>query len=114
MLVQQLSKDAKKAAMFRSRIENVDKWMDLRHLPKNLRQQISKYYAEVGMLGNGCPASKQYPCTSYGTETAMTCMLSFKCSQLHEGAATHISLCFITEESPRMEGYSCICCPLQR
>lgn len=33
--------------MFRNRMESVDKWMDQRHLPKKLRRQISKYYAEV-------------------------------------------------------------------
>ena len=45
--VQQLSKDARRAAMFRSRMEAVDKWMVDRGLPKKMRYQISKYYAEV-------------------------------------------------------------------
>lgn len=49
MLVQNLSKDARKATLYRQRMENVDKWMDQRHLPKKLRRQISKYYAEVGL-----------------------------------------------------------------
>ena len=49
MWLQNLSKDAKKANLFRQRMETIDKWMDQRHLPKRLRRQISKYYAEVGV-----------------------------------------------------------------
>ena len=48
MCVQQLSKDARQAAMFRSRMEAVDKWMNDRALPKKMRYQIAKFYAEVG------------------------------------------------------------------
>ena len=46
-LLQQLSKDARRAAMFRSRMEAVDKWMSDRGLDKKMRYSISKYYAEV-------------------------------------------------------------------
>ena len=39
--------------MFRSRMEAVDKWMNDRALPKKMRYQISKFYAEVRAF---CPA----------------------------------------------------------
>ena len=46
-VLQQLSKDARRAAMFRSRMEAVDKWMSDRGLDKKIRYSISKFYAEV-------------------------------------------------------------------
>jgi hypothetical protein len=44
---QELSKDHKRIARFRTRMEAVDKWMAKRSLPKGLRQRIAVYYQDV-------------------------------------------------------------------
>ncbi|KAK9807740.1 hypothetical protein WJX72_007807 [[Myrmecia] bisecta] len=50
--MQRVSKDAHQAALFRGRMDAVDKWMRKRHLPRKLRQRIGAYYAEEWLSHN--------------------------------------------------------------
>ena len=52
--VQELSKDHKRIARFRTRMEAVDKWMAKRSLPKGLCQRIAVYYQDVRALISCC------------------------------------------------------------
>ena len=44
---QDLNKESKRIARYRARMEQVDKWMSRRHLPKSLRSRIGHHYQEV-------------------------------------------------------------------
>ena len=47
---QDLNKESKRIARYRTRMEAVDKWMSKRSLPKGLRHRIGHYYQEVRLL----------------------------------------------------------------
>ena len=57
-MLQELSKDHKRIARFRTRMEAVDKWMSKRSLPKRLRERIAHYYQDVRSfpVPTACPA----------------------------------------------------------
>ena len=48
-LAQDLNKESKRIARYRARMEQVDKWMSRRHLPKSLRSRIGHHYQEVSL-----------------------------------------------------------------
>lgn len=48
--MQDLNKESKRIARYRSRMESVDKWMSKRSLPKGLRMRIGQYYQEARTL----------------------------------------------------------------
>jgi hypothetical protein len=48
--LQDLNKESKRIARYRSRMEAVDKWMSKRSLPKGLRTRIGQYYQEARAL----------------------------------------------------------------
>ncbi|KAK9804836.1 hypothetical protein WJX72_007920 [[Myrmecia] bisecta] len=50
--MQRVSEGAHQAALFRGRMDAVDKWMRKRNLPRKLRQRIGAYYAEEWLSHN--------------------------------------------------------------
>lgn len=53
-LLQDLNKESKRIARYRARMEQVDKWMSRRHLPKSLRSRIGHHYQEVRLRFTIC------------------------------------------------------------
>lgn len=45
--LQSSSAQAKRAQLFRTKIDGVQNWMRVRHLPKSIRQKIEWYYGEI-------------------------------------------------------------------
>ena len=49
------SQAARRASAFRLKYEQVEIWMQRRHLPRRLREQITSYYSDVWVRQEGAP-----------------------------------------------------------
>lgn len=47
-MLQRASKSARRAQLYRDKMDSVNKWLHARKLPSHLRHKVQQYYAEVG------------------------------------------------------------------
>ena len=93
---QDLSKDHKQIARFRSRMEAVDKWMSKRSLPKKLRERIAHYYQDVRT-----PRMQPAPCTEQPSR-------GFAHGLQNQAADEHLYLKLLACRHPaQVEGFHC-------
>ncbi len=53
--------EAEQGALFRQKMEGVERWMELRGLPRRMRAEIVSYYSEVWTQHQGAKRPRSWP-----------------------------------------------------